>query len=123
VVETVREERSLGGRSAFGEVALAGDARSAEVSRLAAGRAWFALAAVLADGGRVDDAYTAASAGLDEIGDSYAAPRTEDDTTLKLLRAEDLYDSDPARGAVAMQRVLENRLALLAERLAGVVLD
>ena len=115
----VREERALAGRSAVGEVAVGGSAPSADVTRLAAGRAWLAVASMLAEAGQAEEAYAAASAGIDELGNAYAGDEVEDDTSLKLLRAEDLHDEDAGRGSVAMQRVLENRLALLAERVGA----
>jgi hypothetical protein len=117
----VTEERSLAGHTGVGEVVITGATGSPEVGRLAAGRAWLAVTAALVDGGDPGAACAAASAGLDELGSAYAVDEVEDDTTLKLLRAEDLQEEDPARGAVALQRVLENRVAMLADRLGGAV--
>lgn len=120
---TVREERAAGGRSAVGEVVLAeGVSPRADDHRAAAARAWLAIAEAWVEAGDRDAAYRAASSGLDELGGAYVDDEVEDDTSLKLLAAEDGYSSGAAHAATAMVRVLSDRLTMYVDAQGGRVL-
>lgn len=117
---TVREEREQDGRAAVGEVVLAdGASPQADDQRAAAARAWLAIARALIDEGDADAAYRAASRGVDELGDAYLGEEVEDDTTLKLLAAEDGHRSGAAHAGTAMVRVLSDRLAMYVDAQRG----
>lgn len=116
----IRAERQQGGRREVGEVTVAGGGDPAVADeRAAAGRAWLAVARSFLASGDGDDAYRAASRGLDELGDAYLDEGVEDDTTLKLLAAEDGHDSGADHAGTAMTRVLESRLAMYVDAQRG----
>ena len=117
------EDRGLDGQTATGEAILApGEEPYPEYSRLAAARAWRKVAEAHRAGGNPGAAYDAARAGINELGESYLAPRTEDDTSLKLLLAEEVRDENASQAAALLLRVLENRIALFVQGRGGRVL-
>lgn len=109
---TVREDRELGGFAGTGEVTPAsGDAEADR--RIAAARAWLAVArAAMAVGAR-PQGFEAARRGVEELGDGYAVGSdVEDDTSLKLLAAEQANDEGAEHAPTAMMRVLEDRIGV-----------
>jgi hypothetical protein len=120
---TVTEDRTADGRTAVGQVVLAaGASPQVEDRRAAAARAWLSIAEVCVEDGDGDAACRAASSGLDELGDAYLGDEVEDDTSLKLLAAEDGHANGAAHAGTAMVRVLSDRLAMYAEAQGGRVL-
>lgn len=116
----VSEERAADGRSAVGELVLAdGASPASDDRRAAAARAWLAIAGACVDDGDGEAAYRAASTGLDELGDAYLGDEVEDDTTLKLLAAEDAHANGAAHAPTAMVRVLSDRLAMYVDAQGG----
>lgn len=85
--------------------------------RFGRGSAWLALGRQALDAGAVDAAIARAQRGLEIVGDDYASPRVDDDTELKRYAGEDrIAQGHPEDGASVLLRVLDNRLALLADR-------
>jgi hypothetical protein len=117
---TVREERTADGRTAVGQVELTdGTSARAADSRAAAARAWLSIANACIDDMDGDGAYRAASTGLDELGDAYLGDEVEDDTSLKLLAAEDGHANGEPHAGPAMVRVLSDRLAMYVDAQGG----
>lgn len=116
----VREERRLGTEAGLGVVRItaAGQPTAAD-HRAAAARAWLSVARAYAAADAADEAYAAARSGLEELGDAYVSAEVDDDTTVKLLAAEDAHAQGLPHAADAMIRVLEDRLAMFFEAQRG----
>lgn len=110
-------------RSAHGETAVAGVLVRAEAEpdtthphvRLAGARAWLALGDRFEGEARWAEAADSALSGLAELGEAYAGPDVEDDTTLKVLSAGGLLaEGRSADGASSLLEMLRERLGLYA---------
>jgi hypothetical protein len=67
--------------------------------------------------GDADTAIAGARSALEALGEDYAPDGVEDDTTLKVLAAEDAIEQgDTARGATMLIEMLRIRAGLYAER-------
>lgn len=115
----VREERRLGDVAGVGEVTVSVGPPVTADQRAAAARAWLSVARTLQAAGAGEEAYVAARSGIEELGDAYVDPEVDDDTTMKLLAAEDAHDRGLDHAASAIVRVLENRLAVFVEGRKG----
>jgi len=95
----------------------AGASPPESASRFGRGSAWLALGRQALEEGAVDVALSRAQRGLEVVGDDYASPMVDDDTDLKRFAAEDRVANGHRRdGAEVLLRVLDDRLALLADR-------
>lgn len=121
---TVREERRLGAVGRAGVVTVAaGESENADDHRAAAAQAWLAVARACLEADAGAEAFAAARSGIEELGQAYADPEADDDTTLKLVAAEDARDKGLEHAASAMMRVLEDRLAMFVRAQGGRVAD
>jgi hypothetical protein len=117
----IRVERQMQQASATGEVVVRQEDKPDDAAppllELAAGRAWLALAQQQVIAGHAATAISAARAGLDEVGSAYKPLTAKDDTTLKVLAAEDgIQQGHEQEGADALIEVLRQRLESYAEQ-------
>lgn len=84
--------------------------------QLASAQAGLAEAEQALTQGDADAAIAGARRGLEALGEDYAPDGVEDDTTLKVLAAEDaIGEGDKARGAGMLIEMLRTRAGLYAE--------
>jgi siderophore synthetase component len=84
--------------------------------QLASAQAGLAEAEQALAEGDADAAIARARSGLEALGEDYAPAEVEDDTTLKVLAAEDAIDQgDKARGAGMLIEMLRTRAGVYAE--------
>jgi hypothetical protein len=117
----IRVERQMQEASATGAVVVRQENKPDDAApphlELAAGRAWLALAQQQVTAGDAATAIGAARAGLDEVGPAYKSVTVKDDTTLKILAAEDgIEQGHQLEGAGALIEVLRQRLERYAEQ-------
>ena len=113
----ITAESSLDGESGEGQVVVrsrtAPRPAAAPHAALAEGRAFLALGEKLAARKRLPSAIEAAQGGLAALGQDYAPPGVDDDTTLKLAAAEDQIEKgNLGNGATTLLRVLRERIDL-----------
>lgn len=110
----------VGHATLLGEAAKT-DRDSSPHRRLAAARAWLALAEELEALAQFADAYAAALNGIAELGDEYRTRTLKDDTSLALKIAE-REAADGAHDAAAREAitVLDERVQLYARKFRGI---
>ena len=112
------ETRTYNGQTARGEASVI--AAGSPHTRLAAARAWLAIAEKLSSTSA--DAYQAAVRGASELGPDYAARGVREETHVKELAATYEFDAgNDQRAADLMLRVLRSRIAMYQHRYAAEV--
>jgi len=114
---TVQKEHSHQGKSATGNVVLTAGTPETEHQHLAGARAWLLLGQTFLQVSDAEAAIFCGKAGLSELGDDYADPRTTvDDTGMKILAAENQIQKGlAADGASVLLRMLEIRTQLYSK--------
>ena len=122
----IRTRRELSGRHASAEVVVQApaDQDSPPHIQFAGARAWLALAEALIRDGQASLAIESARSGLHELGNDYSPPGVKDDTTLKVLAAEDLAATGREVDAAPMLiTALETRTRLYRRLHAAELVD
>lgn len=107
--------RSYNEASASGDMIAHSEAAKVTHQKLAAARAWLAIANMLAP--TPAGAYQAAVQGIKELGEDYAKPGTMDETNVKRMLAERTFsEGDDQRAAEIMTSILGSRIRMYARR-------
>jgi hypothetical protein len=111
----VSVSRSYNDVTQSGEMVAHTEAAKTTHARLAAARAWLAIANALA--ATPAGSYQAASQGIKELGEDYAKPGTMDETNVKRKLAEQKFsEGDDQLAAEIMTGILGSRIRMYVRR-------